>query len=115
MVFGFKTVTDVSGFGIRSGDTKCPVVKFENDLIYTVPPSSSEVSSGVASKLSRTQFPLKLAWALTIHKAQGMTLTRAELWIDDCFEYGQAYVALRYGNMVTLLNLSLHSARSPHS
>eukprot|EP00929_Paragymnodinium_shiwhaense_P066693 TRINITY_DN33484_c0_g1_i1.p1 TRINITY_DN33484_c0_g1~~TRINITY_DN33484_c0_g1_i1.p1 ORF type:complete len:889 (+),score=242.41 TRINITY_DN33484_c0_g1_i1:171-2837(+) len=43
---------------------------------------------------SRLQLPLKLGWALTIHRSQGMTLTRAEVQLDSAFSCGQAYVAL---------------------
>ena len=40
------------------------------------------------------QLPLKLGWALTVHRAQGMTLSRVEIHIDGAFACGQAYVAL---------------------
>jgi len=40
------------------------------------------------------QFPLKMAWALTIHKCQGMTLEAATIDLDGAFAHGQLYVAL---------------------
>ncbi|KAF4993510.1 hypothetical protein FGRMN_6439 [Fusarium graminum] len=59
-----------------------------------VPDPYAEDGWRVEKLATRTQVPLLLAWALSIHKAQGQTLDRVKVDLDRVFETGQAYVAL---------------------
>ena len=74
-----------------------PIVQFLNGIKRTIYPLCMVNELGddePYSLLSRTQIPLVAAWAMTVHKAQGMTLSRVIVDLRHSFESGQAYVAL---------------------
>jgi len=78
---------------IENGPTSFPVVKFANGVIKTIAPHFWQ--SEDFPTIAIGQYPLSLAWAMTIHKIQGATLQMAEIDIgQSVFEYGQTYVAL---------------------
>ncbi len=66
-------------------------VDWEN-ITYRVNEEDQTIEEEVIGSFS--QFPLKLAWAVTIHKSQGLTFDRAVVDAEDGFAHGQTYVAL---------------------
>ena len=59
---------------------------------YTIDPQTQEITEAVEGVFR--QFPLKPAWAITIHKSQGLTFERAIIDAAESFSHGQVYVAL---------------------
>ncbi len=67
-----------------------PIV-WEN-IKYTINKETREIEEEVIGKFE--QYPLKLAWAITIHKSQGLTFEKAIIDANAAFAHGQVYVAL---------------------
>ena len=71
-----------------------PVVKFNNGNTVRIKTSEWNLADGEIVLASIEQVPLKLAWAITVHKSQGMTLDGAEIDLSRAFVEGMGYVAL---------------------
>jgi ATP-dependent DNA helicase PIF1 len=80
------------GYVIDFTDEGFPIVKFKNPII--VYPDEWELKSGDRVTAAITQIPLRLAYAITVHKSQGMTLDAAEIDLSNAFVEGMGYVGL---------------------
>ena len=90
-------ISKISGKSIK---VICPGEKEEivvepvtwQNIRYTVNQENKEIEEDVIGKFD--QYPLKLAWAITIHKSQGLTFEKAIIDAKAAFAHGQVYVAL---------------------
>jgi hypothetical protein len=79
--------------GFEQG-TEYPIVEYKNGKVVTMSPDTWELRDGDKKRASISQIPLRLAWAITVHKSQGMTLDAARIDLRKAFVEGMGYVAL---------------------
>jgi len=110
------TVTEINDEAIF---VKCPgapytiaVMRMEwSNTRYTIDDETKAINEEVIGTF--TQYPLKLAWAITIHKSQGLTFDHAIIDAQQAFAHGQVYVALsRCRTLEGIVLSSMISARS---
>ncbi|WP_372755519.1 helix-turn-helix domain-containing protein [Labilibaculum sp.] len=90
----------LTGFNEDAILVKCENDDFEIEVFpedwqninYSINPESKEIEESISGAFS--QYPLKLAWAITIHKSQGLTFEKAVIDANAAFAHGQVYVAL---------------------
>jgi hypothetical protein len=85
------TLGIIVGFDEFSG---YPIIKNRNGRNITTAPMDWVVEENGKIRAQITQIPLRLAWAMTVHKSQGLSLDAAVMDLSQVFEYGQGYVAL---------------------
>lgn len=84
------TLGIVTGFD----EDEYPIVKLNNGKTITILPDTWELIDGDKRRATLKQLPLRLAWAITVHKSQGMTLDGAHIDLRRAFVEGMGYVAL---------------------
>jgi ATP-dependent exoDNAse (exonuclease V) alpha subunit len=85
------TLGTVLDFAKESG---YPIIKLKSGKTVEAKPESWETRDGEKKIATLWQIPLRLAWAITVHKSQGMTLDAAHIDLGSAFVPGMGYVAL---------------------
>lgn len=75
-------------------DQGLPVIRTKGGRTIVAEQAEWSIKEGEYEKAAIMQIPLRLAWAVTIHKSQGMSLDAAMVDLSRSFEYGQGYVAI---------------------
>lgn len=86
-------------------DDEIPVVQFCSGEIYHAKAEKWMLKMASGNFIHRKQIPLKLAWAFSIHKSQGLTLDCVEMNLSNVFDAGQSYVALSRAQSLAALRV----------
>ncbi|MFZ2886581.1 MAG: PIF1 family DEAD/DEAH box helicase [Minisyncoccia bacterium] len=84
------TLGEVVGFAVNGN----PIVKTKAGQRIEATQGEWSITDGPKILAQIKQIPLRLAWAITVHKSQGMSLDAAVIDLSQAFEFGQGYVAL---------------------
>ncbi len=95
-----------------SKETGTPIVKTTSGRSIPAEPVEWNIQDGGRILARIVQVPLRLAWAITVHKSQGMSLDSAHMDLSAAFEYGQGYVAISRVRTLKGLSLSGLNARA---
>ena len=85
------TLGCVIGYEMGTGN---PIIETRDGREIVVAPVDWAVEENGKVRASLAQVPLRLAWAITVHKSQGMSMDAAAIDLSRAFEYGQGYVTL---------------------
>ncbi|VAW32013.1 Putative helicase [hydrothermal vent metagenome] len=106
---GFVNGTLGTVVGFENGQ---PAVETYNNGTITVDQMEWAVEENGKVRAKIIQLPLRLAWAITVHKSQGMSLDAAHIDLSHAFEYGQGYVALSRVRSLSGLTISGFNRRA---
>jgi ATP-dependent DNA helicase PIF1 len=90
---GLSNGTLATVIGFERG-TDYPIIETFDGRTLTLGEAEWAVEEGGKPRAKIRQIPLRLAWAITVHKSQGMSMDAAAIDLSRAFEYGQGYVAL---------------------
>ncbi len=85
------TLGSVIGYEMGTG---YPIIETHDGRELVIAPVDWAVEENGKVRAKLAQVPLRLAWAITVHKSQGMSMDTAAIDLSRAFEYGQGYVAL---------------------